>query len=252
MSNKLDWKELSLIGGASAVGGFGSWLYAMLLDEPVVSSWWLAIPAHTVLGCIGGIVGIYLLIPVDVTKIRRAFSFALLCGFAWKPILDAGAAAVKQKVATEEVETSSRRSEELLRKVDNAPLATTEETKEKVRTQLTLLTDTVALSVRRLPLTTNQSVRGKALESTKKAVRAIKEVALKQPADKKTGIEAQRIAVNKLRMLGVEGLRSKEKEVVNSSVESLRALSRDPRIAGDVQTYAGKWADELSRRRFLK
>lgn len=54
--------------------------------------------ASTVLGTGAAFVGVYVIANTDTRDFLRCLGFALLCGFSWKPVYDAGSALVNQQI----------------------------------------------------------------------------------------------------------------------------------------------------------
>lgn len=85
--------------GVGAIGGALSWVFAVTIGvPPVLSHWWLAVPAAMLLGAGAAYIGVYLLASSDTAQVHRCLAFALLCGVAWKPVWDAGTALVDQSI----------------------------------------------------------------------------------------------------------------------------------------------------------
>lgn len=99
----VDWKEVRNIAIAGACGGLLSWLYAQVLPERSPQEWWKVF-FFMALGAGAAPVGVYVLANADMRFPSRALALAMVCGFAWKPVLDAGAAVIKQH-ATERVDS---------------------------------------------------------------------------------------------------------------------------------------------------
>ena len=91
-------REVSLVLVAGAIGGFLSWIYAQTFGEAMALVWYLAVPASMLFGTGAAFIGVYLLANVDTSALLRCLAFALLCGFLWMPVFDAGKALVFQEV----------------------------------------------------------------------------------------------------------------------------------------------------------
>ncbi len=65
-------------------------------EPPKINIYW-ALPAWIALGMGSAFIGVYLIANTDTRVIFRYLSFAILCGFSWKPILEAGYALIQHK-----------------------------------------------------------------------------------------------------------------------------------------------------------
>lgn len=82
---------------SGAVGGLLSWVYSLAVGNRLSLSGWQAVGASVALGVGASWIGVYLLAHTDTSDLARALAFALLCGFAWKPVFDAGTALVEKR-----------------------------------------------------------------------------------------------------------------------------------------------------------
>lgn len=95
-----------LVSGAA--GGALSWVFAVTVGLPLaVTNWLVALPAASALGAGASFLGIYLLAGTDTAQANRCLAFALLCGFSWKPVFDAGSALLNQSIQRHEVRTKA-------------------------------------------------------------------------------------------------------------------------------------------------
>lgn len=98
---------------AGAVGGALSWIFAVTIGvPPFLAQWWQAVPATMALGSGAAFVGVYLLASPDTTQMPRCLAFALICGFAWKPVWDGGTALVDRSTRREQLRTQAARLED--------------------------------------------------------------------------------------------------------------------------------------------
>src|SRR3990172_11409776 len=95
MTSAQPWHVLLL----GAAGGLLAWLYSQTVGQPAALVWWQAIPAGVLLGAGASFVGVYLLANADVRDAKRCLALAMICGFAWKPVYEAGTALVKETAA---------------------------------------------------------------------------------------------------------------------------------------------------------
>lgn len=89
-----------IVLGSGAAGGIVSWIYSITIGiPPVLPSAGLAILASMVLGAMAAFVSVFVLAHSDLRAALRVAGFALLSGFAWKPVLDGGLAFMQAQVA---------------------------------------------------------------------------------------------------------------------------------------------------------
>ena len=94
----VDWREVSALIIAGGIGGFLAWVSAGFIGSSMPFGPILAIPGSIVLGMGAAIIGVYLIAHSDTRLFMRCLAFAMMCGFCWKPIYDAGSAAIAQSI----------------------------------------------------------------------------------------------------------------------------------------------------------
>jgi hypothetical protein len=96
MAFKDEYKQALWIAGFGAVGGILSCVYAAAVAAPIEPLFSKCL-ASVVLGAGASFIGAYLLANPNMGEAGgsvRAFAFAVICGFAWRPVYDAGTALV--------------------------------------------------------------------------------------------------------------------------------------------------------------
>jgi len=93
-------KDVKLVIASGAGGGLVSWAFTIMSGSTFGLDMWSALPLCVILGTAAALVAIYVITPADVTKTGKLIGFALLCGFLWKPVLDAGKSAINQRIDT--------------------------------------------------------------------------------------------------------------------------------------------------------
>ena len=96
---RTDWKEPMLILAVGAAGGALSWLYAITIGQPPATQGAWTIFAWMAFGMAASFLGVYLIANTDTRAIYRCLAFALVCGFAWKPTLEAAEALVDKQAS---------------------------------------------------------------------------------------------------------------------------------------------------------
>jgi hypothetical protein len=93
-------QDVKIVIGAGAGGGLVSWAYTIITGATFGLSNWTALPLCIILGTAAAIVAVYVITPTDVTKTGQLIGYAVLCGFLWKPVLDAGRIVINQRIET--------------------------------------------------------------------------------------------------------------------------------------------------------
>ncbi len=125
VTSRLDWREIMLVLGAGAAGGFASWVYGKVFHQPVPGGVW-AIPTAVFLGAFAAGIAVYVLTNTNTAQIARTLFFAALCGFMWKPVCDAGKAFIQQAVQQKQdaaVDEESNQAVALAESLSNTPPA---------------------------------------------------------------------------------------------------------------------------------
>lgn len=134
-----------LVGGA---GGALSWLFTLAAGLPrVVTPWWAAAAIGIPLGAGAAFVGVYLANSSPAPP-ARCLAFALLCGFSWRPVLEAGSAVVAQKAQMQQARLAAAPLLERAARVqtDLGAAKSTESTVEAVREAGSIASGLVATS----------------------------------------------------------------------------------------------------------
>ena len=119
-----------------AAGGLLSGFYGVYVEEASPAGYGLKWLYSCFLGMGSAFVGVFLLANSDVSSsgsLRRTLAFALMCGFAWRPVLEAGTALVKKHVRDDQLSEQIRAHEEELTQAASAPVAIAGTTAELLR-----------------------------------------------------------------------------------------------------------------------
>ncbi|HEX6096956.1 MAG TPA: hypothetical protein VF432_11580 [Thermoanaerobaculia bacterium] len=95
-------KDVRLVLLSGGGGGVVSWAYTMIGGAAFGLNEFLALPLSIILGAAAALVAVYIVIPADTTKTAKLTAFAVLCGFLWKPVLDAGRLVITQNLKASE------------------------------------------------------------------------------------------------------------------------------------------------------
>ncbi len=87
--SKRNWDGIGWVIFAGAAGGLLSWLYSLVLKQPLCDSVLLSLISSILFGVLAGGTGVYVFKLVDQSVFARTFFIAVLFGFVWKPIIEA-------------------------------------------------------------------------------------------------------------------------------------------------------------------
>src|SRR5256886_10452037 len=93
---KRDWNGIGWIILAGAIGGFLSWVYSLVLKQPLCDSILLAFSSSVLFGILAGGTAVYVFNLLDQSRFARTFFIAVIFGFVWKPVVEAIPAYVKK------------------------------------------------------------------------------------------------------------------------------------------------------------
>lgn len=90
--------ELKFVLGAGAGGGLVSWAFTIMTGATFGLGMFPALLMCVILGTAAAVIAVYVITPTDTSKTGRLIGYALLCGFLWKPVLDAGRVLIAQRI----------------------------------------------------------------------------------------------------------------------------------------------------------
>jgi len=221
--------QILIFGG---IGGFLSWVYTVTMGKPIALIWYYAIPASIFLGTGAAFVGVYVIAHSDTRAVMRCLGFALLCGFSWKPIYDAGSALVNQTFQQQEERGIVSLSGKSVKLAQELQKVSTDKLPEKI--------DEVAKAtiqvVEGLPQIKTTNARRQVMTNINGFINAIDGVASKKPRE----------AVMAFKELGEASGKRGETEIANLAVTSLAAFSQDISQPMDIRMEASQFTAEIS------
>jgi len=125
-------KEIAWILFFGAIGGSLSLVYAATVGQPIPGSLWVAVPGSVVLGTFAAFIGVYVIANTDTSDFLRCLGFSLLCGFAWKPVYDAGSALVTQQTRATQIDKVQQLNEKVSEAVSEVTSKTTKPTADDI------------------------------------------------------------------------------------------------------------------------
>jgi hypothetical protein len=87
-ASKRNWDGINWIVFASAAGGLLSWLYSLVLTQPLWDSVLLSFTCSILFGILAGGTGVCVFKLVRPKRVRPHFFIAVIFGFVWKPIIE--------------------------------------------------------------------------------------------------------------------------------------------------------------------
>jgi hypothetical protein len=91
-------KDVKIVIASGAGGGLVSWAFTLMTGATFGLNTWAALPLCVVLGMGAALAAVYVITPTDVSQTARLIGYAVLCGFLWKPVLDAGRIVITDKI----------------------------------------------------------------------------------------------------------------------------------------------------------
>ncbi|MBN1610314.1 MAG: hypothetical protein JW940_27040 [Polyangiaceae bacterium] len=119
-----------------AAGGVLSGVYGIYVENTSPVGYGLKWLYSCLLGMGSAFIGVFLMANSDVSSsnsLRRTLAFALMCGFAWRPVLEAGTALVKKHARDDQLSEQIRAHEKDVAQVANAPVAVASTTIDLLR-----------------------------------------------------------------------------------------------------------------------
>jgi len=174
--SKMDWQEVKFVLMAGAIGGFASWAYGLVLGQPVPGDGW-AIPVAIFLGAFAAGIGVYVLTNTDTSAVARTVFFAMLCGFVWKPVCDAGKALIDHTIEQRQdatAEDAGKRVQELADNLAKTPV-------DQLTKNLEEVNDAAMAAVEALPQARSQKTRREVETKLSAALLMVSQVAGKNP-----------------------------------------------------------------------
>jgi hypothetical protein len=225
---KRNWDGIGWIVFASAAGGLLSWLYSLVLKQPLCDSVLLSFTCSILFGIVAGGTGVYVFKLVDQSVFARTFFIAVVFGFVWKPIVEAIPAYVKKTTLgfvesnAKEVAAKTEETSQQLKPQGNS---------ETLKSQIKTTTDDAVKAVATLPDVKSSSDTHRVVsDSAVSAITALGGVAIRNndPAVTKQATEA-------LSKVGSAALSTQSYGVANAvskSLDNVVNTSKDPAIKG--------------------
>lgn len=180
--------DVKFVLGSGAGGGLVSWAYTLMIGQTFGLGSWLALPMCVILGTAAAVVAVYVVTPTDTSKTGRLIGYALLCGFLWKPVLDAGRIVITERLEAAQSAASVGKQVTELRAAAT-PEAVAVNAKQTAEGASELLRSSDTLD--------NPGVEKRATEQASAAVDAIAETSTANPAAATLALEEIKDAAEK-------------------------------------------------------
>ena len=205
-----DTAGIRLVLIAGAIGGFTSWVFGLVVRDPIAGGIW-ALPTAMVLGAFAAGISVYVLTNTDTSACARTIFFAVLCGFVWKPVCDAGKAFIQQTIQHEHdasVEASGSKALELA-----TGLPATSPALQP--TKLEEIHDLAVAALDALPQVNSPKTRQDVEAKVASALKFVGEVAPQHP----------QVASRVIQSVGETAARNQSPKVANEAAASLENLA---------------------------
>lgn len=180
--------DVKYVLGGGAGGGLVSWAFTLMTGATFGLGPWMALPLCVILGTAAALVAVYVITPTDTSKTGQLIGFAVLCGFLWKPVLDAGRIVIGERIgAARSVAEVKQQVTEL--KAASTPAAVAANAQEAAVGAAELLRSSETLD--------NPGVEKQATTGATEAVNAIAETSTANPAAATLALQEIKIAADK-------------------------------------------------------
>ena len=233
---KRDWNGIGWIIFAGAAGGLLSWLYSLVLKQPLCDSVLLAFTCSIFFGIVAGGTGVYVFKLVDQSVFARTFFIAVLFGFVWKPVIEAIPAYVKK---TTQAFVESNAKEIAAKTEETSQQLKPQGNPETLKSQIKTTSDGAVKAVAALPeVKSSNDTHRVVSDSAVTAIAALGEVAIKNndPTVKKEATEA----LNKVGSAAPSTQSYGVANAVSKSLDNVVYKSKDPEIQGRARNIKQK------------
>lgn len=223
-----------MVVAAGGLGGILSWIYSLSVGEPLSLSLVPAFLSAIVLGMGAAFIGVYVLANSDTQTLMRTLGFALLCGFCWKPVFDAGKALVYTRIE----ESSVREAAEGL---DEDLEALTDATGTELTLGIAAVEGATSDLIRSAGAVMDPRLRAEIRNLTSRSVAALGEVASQQP-------EAVATALGSIGTAAIESSRPDVSLMATRSLSSIPERSEfRPSVYAESSNSLERMADAAQR-----
>ena len=234
--SKRNWDGIGWVIFAGAAGGLLSWLYSLVLKQPLCDSVLLSFISSILFGILAGGTGVYVFKLVDQSVFARTFFIAVLFGFVWKPVIEAIPDYVRKTTQT----ILDSKAEALAAKATaSSEKLTPEGDPANLKPQIKTTGDEAVKAVATLPgVKSSTSTHQAVTDSAVTAVGALRDVAIRNE-----DASVKKEATEALSKVGNAALSTQSYGVANAvskSLEEVAAKNTDPTIKGQAQEIKQK------------
>jgi hypothetical protein len=176
--------DVRFVISSGAGGGLVSWAFTLITGATFGLGPLAALPLCVILGAAAAMVAVYVVTPVDVSKTGKLIAFSLLCGFLWKPVLDAGRDRITERLQVAQTDNAADSQVEALKSA--SPQTVAAKADEAAGSAAELLRSSDRLD--------NPIVERQATERATEAVDAIAETSTANPAAARDALDEIRDA----------------------------------------------------------
>ena len=175
----VNWREMSQIAGAGALGGAVSIIYSITTGTPpVLAPFPFGVIAYAILGSVSALIGVYVLAKTDTTNHAiHCIVFSIVCGVFWAPIFDGASALVKNnRERAVNAKVVSKANEAKLA-IQNLEKATDQQLPAAATSVVEKISDLLAIA----PEATDRKVSISIAQSVDGAMNTLRTVKMKNP-----------------------------------------------------------------------
>lgn len=212
-------KDVKIVILSGVGGGLVSWAYAIMIGPTFGLSVWAALPLCLVLGPGAALAAVYVLTPTDISQTGKLIGYAVLCGFLWKPVLDAGRVVFTQR------RDNAKTSAELKTQITQLK---TETAAPQIASKAHIAADNAAELLRTADKIDNPNLQKEAAGQASDAINAIAATSTADPISATAALNQVRIAAEKSNAPDVANLATtKINSVLTNAVIGNKAIGLD-------------------------
>src|SRR6266568_6368780 len=210
LNRSTDWPGMKHVLLAGAIGGFTSWVFGLFTNDPVPGGIW-GLPAAIFLGAFAAGIGVFVLTNTDTSAFARTMFFAALCGFVWRPVIDAGKASLDQAIQQKQNKEAANLGDQVAELASNL----TNTPPSQLPNKLEAINDAAVAAVDSLPEVNNVRVKREIESKVSAALRTVSQFAPQNP----------QVASKVIQSVGEAGAKNQSPKISNEAVTSLEKLS---------------------------
>jgi hypothetical protein len=229
--------DLAMTGWVAACGGVGGLVYWLLQHaaglDPFGWRWYAGLPTTALLGAFASVVGVYIVANSDTAELKHTLAFALICGLAWKPIINSATDSVTDAIHARQGDSAVSLAVELKQQAQTG-------TVQQVQAKATQTAETAAQLQTTLATARNEAVKTKLIHDSRQAVTALTDISAKDPRASIQGLTRigqaaasnNQIAVSDSVVSSLQRIRKQNPALTQEADAAIAAIKETPHVGG--------------------